>query len=730
MLIRILTREKTRNFTNVYLLFTTRIFSYLYRKKILKIYKNSQIHNSHKDVLKKLFLLLFFSFFPFGLPAAIAAPALNEDIQQIDLTRMMSVFDPAGRTLSPEDLDAPTYRDQFKPLSADLAAGFGGPLWLRIDLTVAHGGGGQWWLEFGPPYVNSVRLYSKDKNGSYSYKEAGSQVAPTMRDLAYRNPVFFLDLEERQEPQHLYVLLQTKTTRALFATLWRPPAFATSKLWEGLLFGIFFGGLIITALSNAIFGLYLKTRLYLVYAAYVFCSALTQSLGMGFAATWLPLSLFHPLVGMGMALGIGFGAEMLRVARADLHYPRLFRDYVNISWILAIGASLIAVSGAFQIASPLIQATYFAQAVFTCIISYKLLRKGEAAAYYYLGAFLVQILSAPVFIAHNAGLIEGNSISRNILPFSTYLHIILMNLAVIRQVKTMREERKRAQDDLVRHLRHSEHSLEIKVAQRTRALESEISRRRIIEQELSVAHDKLTEALKTEREAWESQRQFFLTVSHDFGAPLGILEAGLHAPGPAHPRRQQQMQRAVAELIDIVEQCLVIERFESSGAFFPKPAIPLQDIIDYAAKRTQRLAAEHSLLIQPAAPGLHVAGDELWLQMMLANVMTNAIVHTAPGTQVSLVAAQRLEWIDIVVRDNGEGMPEDELAQLFTRFRRGRHAKAKGSGLGLYLVRQIAQRHGGVVEVANIVPHGLEIRISLPRADASRIPDATNGGAA
>lgn len=133
----------------------------------------------------------------------------------------------------------------------------------------------------------------------------------------------------------------------------------------------------------------------------------------------------------------------------------------------------------------------------------------------------------------------------------------------------------------------------------------------------------------------------------------------------------------------------------------------------YAAEFSDRgILFSHSYA--PSLPLLSVDGDQL--QQVLANILINAADATPSGGSVSLRVDydQETESVRISVRDTGQGIPEDVLPHIFEPFY---SSKEKGTGLGLYVCREIIHNHGGEIEVANNPDGGCTVTIILPKID-------------
>jgi signal transduction histidine kinase len=124
-----------------------------------------------------------------------------------------------------------------------------------------------------------------------------------------------------------------------------------------------------------------------------------------------------------------------------------------------------------------------------------------------------------------------------------------------------------------------------------------------------------------------------------------------------------------------------------------------------------------------------VVGDRDRLEQVLGNLLENAVKYSPDGSEISVNLDERGDTIVTSVCDRGIGIPADELAQVFERFHRGRHVSSTnygGLGLGLYITKQIVERHGGTIWVESKEGSGTTFYFSLP---ASRPADESSAAA-
>jgi two-component system, OmpR family, sensor histidine kinase VicK len=128
-------------------------------------------------------------------------------------------------------------------------------------------------------------------------------------------------------------------------------------------------------------------------------------------------------------------------------------------------------------------------------------------------------------------------------------------------------------------------------------------------------------------------------------------------------------------------------------------------------------------------PNTHtkIPGDRDRLEQVLGNLLENAVKYSPEGSEIFVDVAERGDQIVTSVCDNGIGIPQDELGQVFERFHRGRQVSSTnygGLGLGLYITRQIVERHGGTIWVESKEKSGTTFYFTLPIVQVAQAESA------
>jgi two-component system sensor histidine kinase KdpD len=174
-----------------------------------------------------------------------------------------------------------------------------------------------------------------------------------------------------------------------------------------------------------------------------------------------------------------------------------------------------------------------------------------------------------------------------------------------------------------------------------------------------------------------------------------------------------EIQEATERLNRLVGKVLDVSRLES-GHVNPKITLcDVGDLVHMAVKETRKELAGHKLAVE-IAPGLPlVRGDFVLLQEALKNLLSNAAIHTPPGTAVQVSARVRDGDLLLAVADRGPGISPEALARVFDKFYRASTAPTGGTGLGLSLVKGFVEAHGGRVKAENRVDGGAIFTIRL-----------------
>ena len=181
------------------------------------------------------------------------------------------------------------------------------------------------------------------------------------------------------------------------------------------------------------------------------------------------------------------------------------------------------------------------------------------------------------------------------------------------------------------------------------------------------------------------------------------------------------MERNTQNLIELVNDLLDASKLESGTMRLDFSTIELRGLVNELGQQMQPLAAEKEIALEVDTPeGLPtLRADRAKLRRVLVNLVSNALKFTPRGGRVSLSAATEDGAVRVSVADTGVGIPEEDLRDIFDKYAQARSRATrseKGTGLGLYITRQLVELHGGRIEVSSEVGKGSTFSFTIPIA--------------
>jgi signal transduction histidine kinase/ActR/RegA family two-component response regulator len=258
-----------------------------------------------------------------------------------------------------------------------------------------------------------------------------------------------------------------------------------------------------------------------------------------------------------------------------------------------------------------------------------------------------------------------------------------------------------------------------------------LSQLRRSEERLKEAERALRESYKESKaaraEAETAQRtkdEFLALLGHELRNPLAPILTALELmkmrEGGEASRERAIIERQVRHLVRLVDDLLDVSRITRGKIELKRTAVELCQIVSQGIEMASPLLEErsHNLCVTVPRRGLLVEADELRLAQVVANLLTNAAKYTDPGGQIFVAAAREHAGIVLRVKDSGAGIAPDILPHVFDMFVQGKRSLDRtegGLGLGLTIVRNIVELHGGSVAARSEGPgRGTEMELRLP----------------
>ncbi|HGU6638381.1 sensor histidine kinase [Klebsiella oxytoca] len=560
--------------------------------------------------------------------------------------------------------------------------------WLRTSLPAAYFSGEQRWLQLGPPFIDRLTVYYRPYGSDrpWKQKEFGDHAPARDSDLDYRESVLILAPPPTAAGYEMVFRLQSSSTLILLATLSSPQEFVRSATLDTAFWSFYFGLAVIASGIALWLAVALRRRLLwgicLFSLNYPLVAALHGYPEWLFGDALLPVQDYMisclSLVSYATALWLHSEVFDLKKNMPRLHQLLLAAIGLNIALQISIplgfyGRAMQIEAGIFFIASPVL-----------LITSWMLWRRKAVD----MNTLLLGLLP-PVYVV-SAGLALLSV--HGVIPFHTRVYSTWQYALIIHIVTVL-----------------------IIAVLRVRAENRTLMRKQQLARELQI-----------EREASFHQRQFMGMVAHEFRTPLAILEAALEnlrlcPTVSTQSERLDRMQRATTRLVQLTDNCLADARLSSRDLHADRQNAELLPVI-YIAATVVELSLNHYLhvicegqTVGPQSPSPVLFIDSGLLCIAIANLLDNSVKYSASG-EIRIEIYRLQKGFEIRIGDRGPGIAPEQVEHIFERYRRGEtHTTTPaGTGLGLYVARQIIQAHGGELCLAKNTADGCEFALTLP----------------
>jgi signal transduction histidine kinase len=220
--------------------------------------------------------------------------------------------------------------------------------------------------------------------------------------------------------------------------------------------------------------------------------------------------------------------------------------------------------------------------------------------------------------------------------------------------------------------------------------------------------------------AFSSQREFIRDVSHELRTPIAISRGHLELLAQGHLPDERGRREAIAlvtgeldRMNRFVEDLLLLAKSESPN-FLELETVDLEELAKELLAKARGIAERDWKLDETSRRS--IVADRQRITQAVMNLAQNAVAHTDAGAEIGIGARANGDRAEIWVRDTGEGIPASEQRRIFQRFSRGMQSRGtyEGSGIGLAIVRAIAEAHGGSVAVHSRPGEGARFELVIP----------------
>ncbi len=237
---------------------------------------------------------------------------------------------------------------------------------------------------------------------------------------------------------------------------------------------------------------------------------------------------------------------------------------------------------------------------------------------------------------------------------------------------------------------------------------------------IAVIHD-ITEQAEIDR----SRREFIANVSHELRTPLtnvkSYTETVVENSDMEEADKAQFLGVVLSEtdrMISIVKDLLVLSRLDNKKMdVVMTPFSAEEAVIDvYNAMKIEADKHNQNIRYEVKEDMAPVLGDKGRIEQVLVNIVSNSVKYTPDGGEINIIASEHDDNIVFTVKDNGMGIPEENLKHIFERFYRVDKARSReqgGTGLGLSIAKEIVEAHGGTIKMESSVGRGTTVTVTL-----------------
>jgi len=227
----------------------------------------------------------------------------------------------------------------------------------------------------------------------------------------------------------------------------------------------------------------------------------------------------------------------------------------------------------------------------------------------------------------------------------------------------------------------------------------------------------LHNALNREKTLQEQKKNFLLSVTHELKSPLASIKILLQTIQKRKLTREQTIDFIDKSLLDIerlddmVENMLLASKIDNRSYTFPKAKFNLSVLVDSIVNRLQitKCDCNQQIIDAEIEPKIEITGDKFALTSVVTNLIENAIKYSSPCDTVLVKLFSKDDKVHLQVADHGIGISDNEKTRIFDRFYRvgsEETRNTKGTGLGLFIVKEVLDKHAATIKVKDNRPAG------------------------
>lgn len=685
---------------------------------------------------------------------------IGDDFDYVVLGSEISVYhDPTG-ALGPEDLS----EVNFSKLSEKRPnLGFKkGAVWLR-SLITNQGDEDQFRIQLHQPVLDTVEAFIRDENGHLLQHTIYGEAFP-FAQRKYEVPYFIWDLNiPKGQTKTVYFRLATQEQIVLPVYVASIEGSRSIAQKTNLLFGAYFGLILVMAFYNLFIYFTVRDRSYLLYVIYILAVGSTQAVLEGYFHqylwpdnSWFAMRSVYFFTALVSTSSIVFLRNFLKTKTFAPEIDKIANFIYLYFGVIVLTTALFGISQFVHMGSQIGITVVSFYILTTAIVVY---RNGYAPAKFFIIAWAVLVVGIIIYALKDAGLLPSTPLTNYMMQAGSALEALLLSLALADRINILKKEKSKSQEEALRISLENERIvkeqniiLEQKVDERTKDLKGANAKLSEAIEELKETQSQLVQA-----EKMASLGQLTAGVAHEINNPINFVSANIE------PLRYDVND--ILDVLNLYDDITNSDEFETKKEAIEKfkreidlnytknELTELLAGIEEGAKRTAEIVSglktfsridESSLkeinlnegirstldILQNAIPtkvNIDLDLDENIpevecfggkVNQVMMNIMNNAIQameKNPPEKPPKLIVRTGSEngnvWIEI--SDNGMGMSDEIKDRIFEPFYTTKEV-GKGTGLGLSIAFKIIETHGGTIDVESKLNKGTTFKVKLP----------------
>ncbi len=623
------------------------------------------------------------------------------DEAEVHIHSLSWAEDPSGRLGPAEVADGaiifsplPVSKGRYRLGSSDSA------FWLKLEISNQQPEAALRWLEVGQARLREIS-YHVNIDGRWVARQGGRTTPISERELPALTPVFSVDI-----PAHTSKTLLIRVASDTPIIL-HPRLLSTARLLEGerktsRMEYLMAGAVILMLLFGVVLWTMLREPGFLVFGllSLAFLLFRWSIKGVAFLEFW-PESPEWTRLAIGISLSL-MGGLMLLLHRILLRTRELFPRIDRLLIALIFSFALIAVLFLFLPHRPLMQFMAIwglSIALFSPVLGYLAWRKGVLLWGYAFAGYVLPWLVTKLLYFSTIGWLPRvpSKLSEPAMLISMLLASVIILAGLGARVVRERRERMRSKEE----------------------------RRAELERLVNERTTELVKARQAAEDTLSEHRQFLAMISHELRSPIASISSACtvldaqrrQGTSPPEPERVlQRIRRAVARMTGFMDNLLTEDRFASDAWAVRAQHVAPQAFLEDVVEQARHTVTRHELALELTIPPTKITFDPALIRVALLNLIDNAAKVAPENSRITITADySESARLRLQVADQGRGLQGADPRRIFDKYTRGENmSQIAGVGMGLYLVRRIAELHGGSAGIMDRPEGGAVAYLTLP----------------